>query len=350
MVDRPPLFRYIPRLGGLRLLIVLTYGILQGASSSTWALSFNLYTRQNGKGLELDGKLLKENLVNLGHKVHLYDVKSSQQNQIETVDINLFFEILEPSFYSKATFNLFVPNPEWYVQDPSYLNKIDWILCRTHLIEKLFTLLNKPTYYLGFASQNIYQPIQKNIRLPLHLAGGSSYKGTPPILEAWHRNPKLPKLTFIHHLPEYQNYSKLPNLKVISRYLPKKTLLRLKNQAGIHLCPSEAEGFGHTILEAMSTGAVVITTDAPPMNEFIEDKRCLVPVEKTVPCCLASRFLVSSQTLETTLLNILALPDAELHKIGDFNRKKCAQLNLNFKENLKKLIAFLEGKLRDKQT
>lgn len=37
----------------------------------------------------------------------------------------------------------------------------------------------------------------------------------------------------------------------------------------IHICASEREGFGHYINEARAAGAFIISTDHPPMNEFV---------------------------------------------------------------------------------
>ena len=45
--------------------------------------------------------------------------------------------------------------------------------------------------------------------------------------------------------------------------------------------PSKLEGLGLTLVEAMAAGAPLITTDAPPMNEFVmPETGWLVPVKE----------------------------------------------------------------------
>jgi len=46
-------------------------------------------------------------------------------------------------------------------------------------------------------------------------------------------------------------------------------LAALQLGSGIHLCPSEREGYGLYIAEAMAAGALVIATNHPPMNELV---------------------------------------------------------------------------------
>lgn len=44
---------------------------------------------------------------------------------------------------------------------------------------------------------------------------------------------------------------------------------RFQSEHPIHICASEREGFGHYLNEARAAGAFIITTDHPPMNEFV---------------------------------------------------------------------------------
>ena len=66
-------------------------------------------------------------------------------------------------------------------------------------------------------------------------------------------------------------------------YLSDKDLAYFREKAGIHICPSLAEGYGHYINEGRCNKSLVITTDASPMNELITDKDRLIKVHKKIP-------------------------------------------------------------------
>lgn len=73
-------------------------------------------------------------------------------------------------------------------------------------------------------------------------------------------------------------------------------------------------------MEAMSAGLVVVRTDAPPMNEFIVDKRCLVPYYFQIPCRLVNCYFVDPNQLRQVVLNLKSHPYEELKEIGRKNR------------------------------
>ena len=85
-----------------------------------------------------------------------------------------------------------------------------------------------------------------------------------------------------------------------------------ENMCGIHLCPSETEGFGHYIMEALSAGAVVVTTDAPPMNEFVTDAAAWQASNRSEPWGLATNYFVDPAKLEETVNALMQLPVSEL--------------------------------------
>ncbi len=180
-----------------------------------------------------------------------------------------------PRYLDSNALNWFIPNPEWYVQPRALLNKVDLVLCRTREVEKIFQELDKNTYYLGFTTpDHANSEIVKSYECFLHVSGKSRQKGSGPIIETWAKNPSFPDLIIVK--TSKLLFQELPNL-VWYHWMETEALRHLQNSFGIHLCLSETEGFGHYLMEAMSMGAVVITTDAPPMNEFIKDPRCLAP-------------------------------------------------------------------------
>lgn len=282
-------------------------------------LKIRIFTHFNGKGLESDMRILKEALENLGQSVEVLS-SFGCPDDLPYADINIYFEWITPKAIPFARLNWFVPNPEWFIDDLAQLNAIDLNLCRTREVERIFRELGKPTYFLGFTSKDCFQPgVVKDYHRYLHVAGASLQKGTGTILEIWKRNKHFPVLGIVRNtgLP----LSEQNNLVMIPFHIPPNSLLYLQNRCGVHLCTSETEGFGHYILEAMSTSAVVITTDAPPMNEFISDPRCLVPYSHTSNQRLATNFYVDLEKLEETIDSINHLSQQELQSIGRNNRK-----------------------------
>lgn len=297
------------------------------------SLKINLFSIRNGRGLQTDQKVLQEALQQLGHSVICINYGEKAQKQV--ADINIFFEHPFSDKLAWAKHNWLIPNPEWYTQDLKLLDKMDLILCRTRECERIFQSKHYSTYYLGFTSPDCYQPaIDKDFSLFLHLAGGSSQKGTEAILRIW-KSP-YPHLTVVKQASEWIVSQR--NLKFMTNFVPQNELRQLQNRCGIHLCPSETEGFGHYIMEAMSTKSVVITTDAPPMNEFIQDQKCLVPFFKSSPQRLGINYYVDSKELKNKIDVLIALPKEELIKIGECNREIYLQKKEDFYKRLNQLL------------
>ena len=126
------------------------------------------------------------------------------------------------------------------------------------------------------------------------------------------------------------------NVALHGGYLDDDALKQLQNACGVHLCPSRSEGWGHNIVEAMSCGAVVVTTDAPPMNEHVTaDCGVLVPINRSEPRHLGRNFFVDPSALETTVAQLVtASPDAA-KSLGVKARERFEELNRGFVTRLR---------------
>ncbi len=286
-------------------------------------------------GLETDYRLLKGSLEELGHRVIGL---SWHEQHFPVADINVFLEVFPPDKFSSARLNWYIPNPEWFTNRVEDLSNFDLILCRTKEAERIFQKLNQKTRYLGFTSPDCYKKdIEKDYTKIFHLGGGSYQKGTQNILGLWKDCPFFPDLTVVTHL-SLKFPPPLSNLTLLNHRLSEAQLRYYQNHCGVHLCPSEAEGFGHYIMEAMSAGAVVLTTNAPPMNEFITESVCLVPFSVSASQKLGTRYFVDSQHLYQLILRILQLSKEELECISTKNRQAYLNIRKKYHHNLELLL------------
>ncbi|TMW58472.1 hypothetical protein Poli38472_010031 [Pythium oligandrum] len=138
-------------------------------------------------------------------------------------------------------------------------------------------------FYTKHTSHDVYQPeIERDWTSFLHLAGWSPFKNTRVILQAWARHPEWPKLvlrvikadicSWIDETYGPSGEWRLANVDYKCGSEPLDMKNELQNKIGLHLCPSETEGFGHYINEARSAGALILTTNVAPMNELVDEK------------------------------------------------------------------------------
>lgn len=306
------------------------------------SLIINVICDDNGVGLSSDLIILYEELTKLGHIVNIVDTRFKPP-KLDFSDINIFIEHPIASLFDFADKNYFIPNPEWCKATEEMIQKFDLILCRTREVERIFHPINPNTYYLGFTSIDRYDETEyKSFDQFLHLRGRSVAKGTYTIYNLWQKRPDFPTLYILSNKTRNHN---MRNVKINSTYLSTEELIQILNRCGVHLCPSETEGFGHYITEAMSTGAVVVTTNAPPMNEFIKDERCLVNYNKTSPNNYATNYYVDLEDFENVIDNLLSLPREELVKIGMENRRRYLKNRQDFIGRLAALFGDAFGNL-----
>ncbi len=347
------MYRFLSYIFFLLILINYSFNHLfasDNISDDKYDLIFNIICHDNKAGLSKDYKILKEELTQLGCKVNHVNIQfcvSSDEitkikNAAQTADVNIFIEHLFEELFPLAGKNFFIPNPDYCFASDEVISKLDLILCRTQETKRIFKPLNPNIFFLGFTSvDKSDSSIKKNYKKFLHLSTNQQ-KGTNTIFNIWSSRPNHPNLTVVRGFSKDPDPN-IPKLSFINYYVPEEDMNILQNRCGIHLCPSETEGFGHYIVEAMSTGAVVITTDAPPMNEFINDKRCLVAYGEIKTQRLATSYCVDPTLLNASIENLLNLSREELEEIGQNNRIEYLKGKRTFQKRLRQLISLTQN-------
>jgi glycosyltransferase involved in cell wall biosynthesis len=119
-------------------------------------------------------------------------------------------------------------------------------------------------------------------------------------------------------------------------------LRNYQNSCGVHLCLSEAEGFGHYIVEAMSCKSLTLTTNAPPMNELVTQNRgVLVEYFKTKPQRLGINYYVNPSDLETKIDRALGMDSMSKKVLGENARDWYLENDRFFKHKIVEIIKYI---------
>lgn len=302
-------------------------------------MKINIVSRDNGVGLSRDIQIIKKLLLAKGHTVSFNDF--SKVNSNELFDLNIFLEVINIRWLTRSKENWLIPNQEWF--EPRWkpsLFRFNKILCKTKDAQRIFTLINKRSKYIGFTSDDRYLPnIEKDFNQYLHVAGKSGTKQTDIIWKTWEENPQLPHLTIVQNKLKFIERKILPNLTYIWDYLPEQELKELQNKCGVHLCPSEAEGFGHYIMEGLSCESVVLTTNAPPMNELIKEEHgFFCPYETSSKQNLSTCYKTNSKLLLNSINNIINCSKETIINKAKKAREFFLEQNCIFENNLLELF------------
>jgi glycosyltransferase involved in cell wall biosynthesis len=305
------------------------------------ARSVHLLGFDNGVGLSRDLRLLAETLRGRGYRVDFTNTRRrggipgliqrlhGKRHAAELArrrrrglpppyDFVLMEEHIAAAFLDDAPHRVLLPHPEWFLpRDMESLPRIDLVLAKTREAQRVFAAQGCRALCIGFTSDDRRDTSVPRERAFFHLAGSSRTKNTEPLLALWRRHPEWPRLTVVQHPKEAKPGAPAANIEHRIGYLEDAELKRLQNAHLFHLCPSETEGFGHYIVEAMSVGAVVVTLDAPPMNEMITPERgILVPYSRTGSQHLATTYHFDDAALEAAIGQAIATGPARCEAMG----------------------------------
>ncbi|QBM17191.1 hypothetical protein MARI_12970 [Marinobacter sp. JH2] len=332
----------------------------------------------SGRGLQKDAEILSEALTKLGHRCELCCVaptppwrnklsrlrnfafekylskaatyryyafnrwlKVRLSKPASDIELVIHIENIRPSELHPNATHWLIPNQEWFIESRlPYLRFIDQILCKTHQAVEIFSSKHPNTRYLGFTGSvcpSNPERLDKDYGLALHVAGNSQFKGTNSLVNCWKDHPEWPRLEVVSQHLHGASFDPT-NIKH-HKLLSDEELAVLWQKSGLAIIPSEVEGYGQVLAEAMAHGCITITTDAPPMNEVINRKRgFLIPSRNSKPFRLGTRYFVSQADIEKTMTEVL---NANEHTLKELSTASIAWYRLNHTEFIQRLQTYL---------
>ena len=240
------------------------------------------------------------------------------------------------------------------------LESFNYVFCKNYFIyyslKHIYNVkkLKFNLEYTGFTS--IIMDINKNVcekNTIVHNRGTSPYKNTIDILKTWKLYSELPKLTFKYSkilFPEQKNVleeciKENAKINVISEKLMDNEYKNFLEKYEIFLCPSFNEGFGHYINEARGMGKLIISIDAPPMNELIIDNYNGFLVKPNI----RGIFSISQGFIETN--NSFHFDPKDLYEkikyVMNISDKKRTRIKKNAIESFKELDILSKRRIKD---
>jgi hypothetical protein len=323
----------------------------------------NLIAWDNGFGLTRNLRLLGAALTAGGHDVSVSAIRRGKLRKIvhplrlragtawrrllghdpKRYDVNLMLEHVRPEFFPLARHNVLMPHPEWFdARDRAAVAGVDRIFALTQHAVPIFAAIGKQASYVGFTSEDrLDRSVARECKF-FHLAGRSSNKGTEPLLALWRRHPEWPTLTVVQNPRSAKPGVPAANIDHLIDYLDDAELRRLQNAHRFHLCPSETEGFGHYLVEAMSIGAITLTVDAPPMNEMVTpDRGVRIAVARTGTQNLAVTNFFDEHAMEQAIERVIARDAAAFDRISAAARDWFVDNDRAFRERINTAVANL---------
>lgn len=321
--------------------------------------SYRIFLFERTIGLAHDAEiyrgLLGQGSVEIEFHYDLYqafDGFHSELPDYSVKTINIFLESLprDAKTFASAAYNIFMINPE-IRHVTTYYPLVDGFLCKTRYAMQIVSdicgsmNIRGIPVFTSHTSRDYYDPsIEKDYSQLIHIGGTSKNKQTDVVVDTWLQFPTLPKLTivsrYVPHIKKLYDLDRLPkNIALIDYEISQSQLQTLMNQIGCHLCPSLAEGWGHYIDEARAIGALIISNDAPPMNELVTHTFGLLV--KSTNCGRKFhqyRFRISTSDLANVVFESIQMPLENKIRSGQIARQEYLRNRNSFERKFSQRI------------
>ena len=283
-------------------------------------------------GLTQDSMILRGMLT---HKFGECEIRNIHyfMPQCPEAELNIFIEVINSALFSYAAKNVWIPNPEWtYKNWIPYFSMVDEVWAKTYEGETLFLTHTPKVKYIGWTSiDKVFHP-KKNYHKAIVLVGKNIFRNPKPVLQAYLKikesNISMYSLLPDLHIPYDESALKfyfpeeLADKVTIHGVLPEAEYDALLASCGLAICTSAAEGFGHAVNEAMSSGCNLLVSNIRPFLELTESRGIFLATSKKIehPSCLGDLVDVSVQDLMTKLRDYVYVPFNAKENISERNR------------------------------
>lgn len=316
----------------------------------------DIFVPNSSKGLINDANVIRDAIGQALTRIIVYPFKATKMNLEDNnsqlsfqpmskvaIFIETLFEHKNLHHYSKK---ILIPNVEWLTHKDCIraeaLITDFWHKSKFSLDSLIKLYPEKKHFYLGFTSPR-FESAALDYEKFAHFAGKSKYRHSQDIVNIWLANIDLPPLTF----QAYNLGISLPfwlkvkgNLRMHLGALEQERYENEFIQHGVHICTSQMEGFGHYINEARSIGALILTLDAPPMNELIDRRSgILIPVTKRQPHLNGFRYIATPSAIKQRIVEVTAMSPSERAVLGANAKNRFEKEKELFFQKLTSIVA-----------
>jgi Glycosyl transferases group 1 len=293
----------------------------------------------NQIGLQRDYELLRAYLETLGHEVFGQQDNRPADTEIPVCDLGIFLETISEHLVPMAKRFYYIANCEWL--KPEFIRPIqrhcEKVFAKTREAERILREKFSRVHYIGFLTADKGDISIKREAEFLHVGGNGGHRGTNAVIAAWREYRYWNGLDAINgaHLTVISNsktvevIDDVPGITFIKR-ASEEELRTLQNRCLFHIQPSGTEGFGHALHESQSVGAILLTTQAPPMTELHAPFE--IPSIRTKKANLGTVHEVSPAAIREMVPKMLALPNYEVAKMKIAARARFEKDNREFAE------------------
>ncbi len=232
----------------------------------------------------------------------------------------------------------------------------DGLICNTKRHYSVFKHLTNAFYIPWGTNLEVFKPnniklVNKEFITFFHSCGMSPHrKGTDLLIEAFSRIDD--KFQLIIHT-QVDLKESLPKIQhIIDELISKGSLTIINKTIGwpglyylgdVYVYPARLDGIGLTITEAMASGLAIITSDNPPMNEFIDNNGKGIKIEKLYARYDGYYWPMCEVNLDSLIKSINSfISDHAMVLTYKKNSAKLANQVFNWKENGYKLNVVVE--------